>query len=117
MLLFLFVYGAANGLQTLTRATVVADLYGAAHYGSISAVISAICAIAGSFAPFIVAAAIEIVGAVEPVLWSLAGIALLSAIANALAIAGRPRSAVTLADVDAVPDPRRNAGVSRTASR
>ncbi len=106
VLVFLLVYGAANGLQTLTRATVVADLYGAAHYGSISAVMSAICSIVGSFAPFAVAAAVEIVGADEPVLWGLAGIALASAIVNELAISGRPwtRSIRSLSDVDAVPD-------------
>jgi MFS family permease len=106
VLVFLVVYGAANGLQTLTRATVVADLYGAAHYGSISAVMSAICSIAGSFAPFAVATAIEIVGADEPVLWGLAGVALVSAVANELAISGRPstRSLRRLSDVDAVPD-------------
>ena len=106
VLVFLLVYGAANGLQTLTRATVVADLYGAAHYGSISAVISAICSIVGSFAPFAVAAAIEVIGADEPVLWGLAAIALASAVANELAISGRPwnRSVTRLSDVDAVPD-------------
>lgn len=105
VVVFLLVYGAANGLQTLTRATVVADLYGAAHYGSISAVISAICSIVGSFAPFAVAAGVEIVGADEPVLWTLAGIAVASAVANELAISGRPgtRSVGRLSDVDAVP--------------
>jgi MFS family permease len=104
VLVFLVVYGAANGLQTLTRATVIADLYGAAHYGSISAVISAICSIVGSFAPFAVVAAVEIVGADEPVLWGLAAIALASAVANELAVSGRRWTGVRAIDVDAVPD-------------
>jgi predicted MFS family arabinose efflux permease len=104
VLVFLVVYGAANGLQTLTRATVIADLYGAAHYGSISAVISAICSIVGSFAPFAVVAAVEIVGADEPVLWGLAAVALASAAANELAVSGRRWTGVRASDVDAVPD-------------
>lgn len=91
VLVFLLVYGAANGLQTLTRATVVADLYGAAHYGSISAVISATSAIAAAFAPFIAAALIELAGANEPVLWGLAGIALASAMINEIAVGTRVR--------------------------
>jgi predicted MFS family arabinose efflux permease len=101
---FLIVYGAANGLQTLTRATVVADLYGAAHYGSISAVISAICSIIGSFAPFAVVGAVELVGSDEPVLWGLAAVALASALANELAVSGRRRSVSRLSEIDAVPD-------------
>jgi MFS family permease len=91
VLVFLLIYGAANGLQTLTRATVVADLYGAAHYGSISASISAICAIAAAFAPFIAAALIEVAGANEPVLWGLAAIALMSAMINEIAVGTRAR--------------------------
>lgn len=88
---FLAVYGAANGLQTLTRATVVADLYGVAHYGSISAVVSAVSAVAGSLSPFAVAAAIELVGDDEPVLWGLALVALAAAVANEVAVGTRPR--------------------------
>lgn len=107
VLVFLLVYGAANGLQTLTRATVIADLYGTAHYGAISSVISAISAIAGSLAPFLVAAAIEVVGADEPVLWGLAVVSVLSALVNELAVGTRLRTlrpAVTTEDLDAVPD-------------
>ena len=107
VLVFLLVYGAANGLQTLTRATVIADLYGTAHYGAISSVISAISAIAGSLAPFVVAAAIEVVGADEPVLWGLAVVSLLSALVNELAVGTRLRrlrpAAATVA-IDVVPD-------------
>src|SRR5206468_2247011 len=35
---FVGIYGSANGIATLTRATTIAELYGPAHYGSISAV-------------------------------------------------------------------------------
>jgi MFS family permease len=87
VVVFLVFYGAANGLQTLTRATVIADLYGVAHYGSISAVVSSVSAVAGSTAPFVLSGAIELVGRDEPVLWSLVVLAIASAATNQLAVA------------------------------
>ena len=83
---FLVFYGAANGLQTLTRATVIADLYGVAHYGSISAVVSSVGAVAGSVAPFAMAGAIDLVGRDEPVLWALVVLSTAAAAANQLAV-------------------------------
>ena len=83
---FLVTYGAANGLQTLTRATVIADLYGTTHYGAISAVVSSVSAIAGSTAPFAMSGAIDLVGRDEPVLWGLVAISVASAALNELAV-------------------------------
>jgi hypothetical protein len=83
---FLVLYGAANGLQTLTRATVIADLYGTAHYGAISAVVSSVSAVAGSTAPFAMSGAIALVGRDEPVLWGLVAISVASAALNELSI-------------------------------
>jgi len=83
---FLVLYGAANGLQTLTRATVIADLYGTTHYGAISAVVSSVSAIAGSTAPFAVSGAIDLVGRDEPVLWGLVVISVASAVLNETAV-------------------------------
>jgi predicted MFS family arabinose efflux permease len=76
---FVVVYGAANGIATLTRATSVAELYGAAHYGAISAAVGAVGAVGGALAPFGAAAAVQIVGADEPVLWGFVVISLLAA--------------------------------------
>ena len=96
VLVFLAVYGAANGLQTLTRATVVADLYGVAHYGSISAVVSAVGAVGGSLSPFLVAYAIEVVGNDEPVLWGLVVLSVAAAVANEIAVGATPHRAETV---------------------
>lgn len=82
------IYGAANGLTPLTRATVVADLYGVAHYGSISAVVSAVGAVGGSVAPFAVALAVDYAGN-DFALWSLVGLSGLSALANRFAGSSR----------------------------
>lgn len=73
------VYGAANGVGTLTRATAVAELYGTEHYGAISAAVAAVGAVGGAVAPFAVAAASELAGGDGPVLWGLVAISLLAA--------------------------------------
>lgn len=86
VVVFLLLYGTANGLQTLTRATVIGDLYGAAHYGSISAVVSSVAAIAGATAPFAMSGAVALVGQDEPVLWGLVALAVASALLNHLAV-------------------------------
>src|SRR5437867_1360476 len=70
VVLFVAVYGAANGIATLTRATAVAELYGAEYYGSISSVVAAASAVAGALAPFAAAAAIDALGRDTPVLWA-----------------------------------------------
>jgi MFS family permease len=79
VVLFVVVYGAANGIATLTRATAVAELYGAEYYGSISSVVAAASAVAGALAPFAAAAAIDVIGRDTPVLWGLAAISVLAA--------------------------------------
>jgi MFS family permease len=80
---FVVVYGSANGVATLTRATAVSELYGARHYGSISSVIASISAIGGALAPFAVAAAIDVVGSDPPVFAGLVVVSALGAVANA----------------------------------
>ena len=102
--LFLVLYGAANGLQTLTRATVIADRYGATHYGAISAVVSSVSSVVGSTAPFAMSGAIELVGRDEPVLWGLVVIAATSALLNELAV----RSPSAVAPGTPLPDPSRS---------
>lgn len=100
VVLFVTVYGAANGLSTLTRATTVAELYGADHYGSISAVVASVSALVGAVAPFAAAVAIDLAGGETPVWASFVVISLLAAIINASAA----RSSARLLDVPDVPD-------------
>lgn len=85
VIVFVLVYGAANGLSTLTRATTVATLYGATHYGAISAVVAAISALGGAGAPFAVAAISDAVGDERPVWAGLAVLSIIAAITNARA--------------------------------
>jgi len=93
---FVVVYGAANGVSTLTRATTLAELYGPDHYGAISSVIGSISAFGGALAPFAAAAAIDAVGGVGPVFAGLVGVSLLAAVANE--VVARPSRRTTAAD-------------------
>lgn len=77
--LFVVVYGAANGVATLTRPTTVAELYGPRHYGAIAGAMAAMAALAGALAPFGAAVAIDRVGSARPVLLALAGLSLVAA--------------------------------------
>jgi MFS family permease len=78
---YVLVYGASNGISTLTRALTLAELYGPAHYGAISSVIAAVSAIGGAAAPFLAAAAADVVG-LPSVFLGLAGLSLVSALCN-----------------------------------
>jgi MFS family permease len=79
---FVVVYGAANGVSTLTRATTLAELYGPDHYGAISSVIGSISAFGGALAPFAAAFAIDRVGGIGPVFAGMAAVSVLAALAN-----------------------------------
>ncbi len=96
---FVVVYGASNGISTLTRATTIAEIYGHEHYGSISAVIAAVSAVAGAMTPFCVAVVSDAIGSEAPVLGGLAVLSLLAAVSNE-AVARPARRA---ANIDAVP--------------
>jgi MFS family permease len=94
IVLFVIVYGAANGMATLTRATAVAELYGARHYGSIASVVASVGAVGGALAPFAVARAIDAVGSDVPVFWGLAVLSLLGAFVHSMvAVDRRPQPA------------------------
>jgi MFS family permease len=51
ILVFLVVFGTSYGAQTLARATAIAELFGSAHYGRISSVMSIFLILAGTIAP------------------------------------------------------------------
>lgn len=99
VVVFVAVYGAANGLGTLTRAVVIADLYGTEHYGAISGVLSAITAVGGALSPFAIAGAIEAVGSDDAVLLGLVALCAIAAAGNAAAVSPRrpsePAAALT----------------------
>lgn len=77
---FAVLFGAANGAVTLARAALVADLYGSAHYGSISGVMTTLIAVTQTVAPLGVGALHDLSGGYTLPLWLLVGTSLLAAI-------------------------------------
>ena len=49
--IFIMIFGAAYGAQTLARASIIAELFGSAHYGRISSVMALFLTLAGTIAP------------------------------------------------------------------
>ena len=77
---FAVLFGAANGAVTLARAALVADLYGSAHYGGISGVMTTLIAVTQTVAPLGVGALHDLSGGYTLSLWLLVGTSLLAAI-------------------------------------
>ena len=84
--------GAANGMSTLARATVVAEVFGRRHYGSISGALALGANGARAVAPVGASLLRIALGWYDVLFWALGGALTLVAIA-VLATAARPRSA------------------------
>ena len=90
--LFAFVglFGISNGMATLVRASIVADLWGRTHYGAIAGALSVASTLARAVAPLSIGLAYLAWGGYKPILISLAvlsALAMLSA-GRALRTAG-----------------------------
>lgn len=81
---FVVVYGMGRGMNTLLRATLVADLYGATHYGAISGVLSSCTTVATAAGPFAVGLMFDATSSYGTLLWWLLGVALAATVLAAL---------------------------------
>ncbi|BDP44662.1 hypothetical protein DAETH_46310 (plasmid) [Deinococcus aetherius] len=68
---FVALFGASNGASTLSRAGLIAELYGPASYGSINGVLALIVAVVGALAPLLVGAVYAAAGGYTAALWGL----------------------------------------------
>jgi cyanate permease len=82
--IFVGLYGMGRGMNTLLRATLVGDLYGAAHYGSISGVLSALVTGATASGPLAAGVLFDVTGSYGVLLPVLVGIAVLATALAAL---------------------------------
>ena len=73
LILVIAVLGAANGMATLARATTLAEVFGPAHYASISGAIALGANGSRALGPVGVAVLYTLLGGYRPVFWSLAG--------------------------------------------
>lgn len=94
LIAFVVLYGMANGMVTLTRATVVAELYGAAHYGTINGIMSFWVTLARAAGPTAVALLYTAAGGYEPA-WAV--LAVVAGAGTWAYLAGEQRSAHELA--------------------
>ena len=85
----LVLLGMGNGMATLARATAIADVYGAAAYGTIASVAGGMTTAARAAGPFAAAVYAAAVG-YTALLWTLAALALIAA-----ALAHRAEHATT----------------------
>jgi MFS family permease len=78
--LFAFVgfFGISNGMATLVRASIVAELWGRTHYGAIAGALSVASTLARAVAPLSIGLAYLAWGGYRPI---LVGLAILSALA------------------------------------
>lgn len=66
--IFVMVFGAAYGAQTLARASIIAELFGSSHYGRISSVMALFLTLAGTAAPVGAGLIYDRFGSYQPVL-------------------------------------------------
>ncbi len=79
--LFAALFGMANGASTLARAALIAEVYGATHYGSISGSMATVIAVAQTAAPLGAGVLFDLMGDYRVVLWGLTGSTLVAAMA------------------------------------
>jgi MFS family permease len=85
---FVIFFGISNGMATLVRASIVAELWGRTHYGAIAGALSVASTLARAVAPLSIGLAYLAWGGYRPILF---GLAILSALA--VLSAGRALSA------------------------
>ena len=69
--LFILIFGTSYGARTLARPSILADQFGASHYGRISSIMSIFLTIASTIAPFSAGLLYDISGSYAPMLWSV----------------------------------------------
>lgn len=82
---FVLFFGLANGSISLAKPALIAETYGAQHYGSINGSMTSIIAVAQTIAPFGAGALHQLTGGYNAVLWVFAALAAASALAIAQA--------------------------------
>ena len=78
--IFIIVFGASYGAKTLARASIIAEQFGASHYGRISSVMTIFLTLAGTAAPVGAGLLYDRFGSYDPLLWIIVVLALTSAI-------------------------------------
>jgi MFS family permease len=76
--LFAGLFGVANGASTLARAALIADIYGAKHYGSINGTVATVVAMLQTISPLVAGLMFDAAGSYDPVVMTLMAVSLLA---------------------------------------
>lgn len=76
--LFAGLFGIANGASTLARAALIADIYGAKHYGSINGTVATVVALVQTISPVTAGLMFDAAGSYDPVVVALIIVSLLA---------------------------------------
>ncbi len=77
---FIVLFGASQGAATLSRPSVLVELFGSTHYGRISSVLTIVVTIGNTVAPLVAGMLYDQAGDYQLVLWLVTGLALLATV-------------------------------------
>lgn len=86
LLLFVTVYGISNGIITIVRGVIPAEIFGRERYGAINGALAAPVLAARSLGPLVAAMIWSYAGGYDAVIWTLAAVGLVSAFSFHLAL-------------------------------
>lgn len=85
VIIFITVFGASYGAQLLARASMIAEMFGASHYGRISSVMAIFLTISGTIAPVGAGLIYDHFGSYQLVLWLMVGLGLAATVVMVVA--------------------------------
>ena len=86
---FVICFGISNGMATLVRASIVAELWGRTHYGAIAGALSVASTLARAVAPLSIGLAYLAWGGYRPILFGLAILSALAVLSAGRALSGK----------------------------
>jgi predicted MFS family arabinose efflux permease len=87
---FAVLYGASNGVMTIIRATMPAELFGRDHYGAVNGALAAPVIVTRAAGPLVASLIWSAAGGYDGVLWVLVAVSVLSMFAFASALMVKP---------------------------
>ncbi|MDB5808819.1 MAG: major facilitator superfamily 1 [Betaproteobacteria bacterium] len=86
ILVFVVLYGASNGIMTIARGIIPAEVFGHDRYGAVNGALAAPVLASRSLGPLVAAVIWSAAGGYNAVIWTLAACAVLSAISFSFAV-------------------------------
>ena len=83
---FIACYGVSNGIITIARGTIPAEIYGRERYGVVNGALSAPVLASRAVGPLVASLIWSATGSYEAVVWTLAGIGLIAIATFVLAV-------------------------------